>query len=89
MSFSPQFHAINRETAIAAEMLSFGVTYLRRANHAKKGEYALSFFNLSNGFERLCKLIFLADYAITNNGKFPSNKILKFQLGHDLKKTFR
>jgi len=83
MTFSPQWHALGREAELAAEQIASGVTALGRANHAEKGYYTQAFFGLSIGFERLAKLIILADYAITNSGKFPNDNDLK-KIGHDI-----
>src|SRR5712671_1219251 len=83
MEFSPQWHAIGREGELAAEQLASGVTILGRANHAQKGLYAQAFFALSIGMERLAKLIFMADHAITNGGRYPIDNELK-KLGHDI-----
>jgi hypothetical protein len=85
---SLQHLALNREASIAAELIASGVTLLGRANYASTGLYGQAFFDLSIGFERTAKLIYLADYAIDNAGKFPSNEILKNTIGHDLDQLF-
>lgn len=78
-----QHRAIQREAQLAAEQIGQGVTSLGKANHAQTGLYSQAFFGLSIGLERMGKLIFLADYAITNNGKFPADKDLR-RFKHDL-----
>jgi hypothetical protein len=83
MTFSPQWHAIGREGELAAEQLASGVTILGRANHAQQGLYTQAFFALSIGMERLAKLIVVADYAISNGGRYPTNQQLK-GFGHDI-----
>jgi hypothetical protein len=85
---SPQHLALNREAGIAAELIASGVTLLGRASYARTGLYGQAFFNLSIGFERTAKLIYIADYAIDNAGEFPSNDILKSTIGHDLDQLF-
>jgi hypothetical protein len=85
---SPQHLALNREAAIAAELIASGVTLLGRASYGRTGLYGQAFFNLSIGFERTAKLIYIADYAIDNAGKFPSNDVLKSTIGHDLDQLF-
>jgi hypothetical protein len=85
---SPHHLALNREAGIAAELIASGVTLLGRASYARTGLYGQAFFNLSIGFERAAKLIYIADYAINNAGKFPSNDILKSTIGHDLDQLF-
>jgi len=47
-----------------------------------------AFFNLSNGLERLIKLIYLIDHALEHGGTYPSQGQLKSDLGHDLAKLF-
>jgi hypothetical protein len=57
---------------------------LGRANYAdKKGEYYTAFFGLSVGLERLIKLVLVADYAISNNGQMPDERIVR-KFGHRL-----
>jgi hypothetical protein len=85
---SPQHLALNREAGIAAELIASGVTLLGRASYARTGLYGQAFFNLSIGFERTTKLIYIADYAIDNAGEFPSNDMLKSTIGHDLDQLF-
>ena len=41
------------------------------------------FFALSIGFERLAKLILVADYAVENNGAWLTDQALK-SIGHDI-----
>jgi hypothetical protein len=85
---SLQHLALNREAGIAAELIASGVTLLGRANYARNGLYGQAFFNLSIGFERTAKLIYIADYAIDNASKSPSNDVLKSTIGHDLDQLF-
>lgn len=82
-NFAPQWHALGREAELAAEQLATGVTLLGRANHAQKGLYIQAFFALSIGFERLGKLILVADHAIRNNGIWLTDKELRGK-GHDI-----
>jgi hypothetical protein len=77
MLFSPQHLAIQREAQLAAEQLGSGVTLLGRASSAQPGLYTQAFFALSIGFERLAKLIVIADHAITNAGRYPTDDALK------------
>ena len=78
-----QWQAVQREAQLAATQAAHGVTVLRRANHAQPGLYTQAFFGLSIGIERMGKLIFLVDYAISNGGDFPSDKDLR-KVGHNL-----
>lgn len=86
--FSAQWTALTREAAIAGQSISGGPTALRRANYAATGLYNHAFFSLSIGIEGLLKLIFLIDYAIRNNGRFPSHVDFKRRFGHDLMKLY-
>jgi hypothetical protein len=52
------------------------------------GFYNQAFFNISIGFERLLKLIFLIEYRLTHAGTFPSEEDLRSRFGHDLKRLF-
>jgi hypothetical protein len=88
MMLSQEHMSLNREAAIAAEMIASGVTLLGKASYAQDGLYGQAFFNLSIGFERAAKLAYIADYAIENGGQFPSNQVLKDQIGHDLDQLF-
>jgi hypothetical protein len=75
--------AIIREAQLAAQQIGQGVTALGKANHAETGLYSQAFFGLSIGIERMGKLIFIADFAICNSGKFPDDKALR-GFGHDI-----
>jgi hypothetical protein len=79
---------LNREAAIAAELIANGATLIGRAHYGSPGLYGQAFFDLSLGFERAAKLIYIADYAMDNSGAFPSNKIIKDAIGHDLIQLF-
>lgn len=77
-------HAIRREAALVRHLIGSGVSALGRANYADRvGEYYTAFFALSIGIERLAKLIMIADYAISNNGRMPSQALLR-KFGHNL-----
>lgn len=80
----PEWHAIRRECALVRHLIGSGATALGRANYAdQKGEYYTAFFGLSVGLERLAKLVLVADHAITNAGKMPTEKLVR-QYGHKL-----
>jgi hypothetical protein len=76
------WHALANEAGSSAEHLGLGVTSLSRANYAQKAYYTQSFFALSVGLERACKLILVADHAVTK-GVFPSNAQVR-RYGHKL-----
>lgn len=86
--YNSNFIALAKEASFAYEILSSGVTLLRKANYAKKGIYFQSFINLTVGLERLGKLCVMLDYYIENSGSFPNEKYLKKRIGHDIEKLF-
>lgn len=80
----PEWHSLGREAALVRHLVGSGATALGRANYANQiGEYYTAFFGLSVGLERLAKLILVADFAITNNGKMPEEKEIR-KFGHKL-----
>ena len=83
MTFPTEWHTLGREAELAAEQLAIGVTALGRANHTENGLYHQAVFALSIGFERLEKLILVADYAVENNGAWMTDNDLK-SFRHDI-----
>ena len=81
------FVTLLHEATLAAELVSAGVTTLRKASTPQSGLFELALFNLSIGFERMCKLIVLLDHYF-ENGSFPNNYVLKKKYGHDLDTLF-
>jgi hypothetical protein len=80
----PEWHAIQRESALVRHLLGSGATALGRANYADKvGEYYTAFFGLSIGLERLTKLILVADHTISHNGRMPAETSVR-KYGHNL-----
>lgn len=80
----PEWHAIGREAALVRHLVGSGATALGRANYANQtGEYYTAFFGLSVGLERLAKLILVVDYAISNGGQMPEQKVVR-KFGHKL-----
>lgn len=80
----PEWRALGREAALVRHLLGSGATALGKANYADKiGEYYTAFFGLSVGLERLAKLILVTDYAMSNEGKMPSEKVVR-KFGHKL-----
>lgn len=86
--YSETFISLSKEAAFAYEIVSSGVTQIRKANYAKKGIYYQAFSNLSIGIERIAKLCILLDYYIENNGKFPNGKFLK-DIGHNIIELYK
>jgi hypothetical protein len=83
------FHVIADEAKFTKDMLASGVTQLGKANYGQKGIYFQAFTSLTTGLERIGKLCLILDYYILNNGKFPEQKYLKYQVGHDLEILFQ
>jgi len=67
--YNKRFQAFLEEAQFTKEILSIGVTQIRKANYATQGIYFQSFTCLSVGIERACKLILILDYYVNNNGK--------------------
>ena len=82
-NLSKTFISLQREAGLAAEMLASGTTLLLKANSSQAGYYNQAFFNISIGFERLLKLIFILHFY-NENEEFPDNQALR-DYGHDLK----
>ena len=82
---TPERRALTREVSLAAQVLCSGLTALRKAEMTRTGTYYEAFFALSIGFERLCKIAIILDYAIDHDGAFPTDKRLK-NIGHDLER---
>lgn len=81
----PEWHAINREIALVRQLIGAGVTSLGHANYADKlGEYYTAFFGLSVGFERLAKLVLVAEHVM-EHGEMPNEGVVR-KYGHQLVK---
>ncbi len=80
------FHAVARESQIAAEQMAIGATALSKANYAHSGYYSQAFFALTTGFERASKLAILIDDAIDHDGTFTISAKELRTYGHDLRK---
>lgn len=78
-----QGRAFMREAEIAGASLASGLGGLAAATHLEKGILVKAFFDLSVGFERTMKLIYIIDYGLRHGGVLPTNSIMR-TLGHDL-----
>lgn len=74
------------EGYLASSSINHGLTSLRKATVAQKGEFYLAFFNLSIGLERLMKLIIIQDFR-AKNSHIPDNKYIR-SYSHNLEKLF-
>ena len=81
---TPTFTALLREAQFTKEMLGTGATQIREANYANKGVYFQAFTSLSTGLERIGKLCLLLDHFIETRGAFPTQRVMKQQIGHKL-----
>jgi hypothetical protein len=77
-----------REASLIRSCLNSGLNSLSKANHTDPGLYSQAFFNLHAGFERLLKLIFIIDFALTNQAQLPGNNVLKRRFSHNLVALF-
>lgn len=78
--------ALIREAAISGNLLSVGLSALKKTNFTKLGLYGEGFFSLSMGLERLLKIVCLLDWFITNN-RFPSDQEMRC-FGRDIEDLF-
>lgn len=69
--------AIIRELGIASNLIGLGLSRLRKASFVDHSDFGSSFFNLSIGIERLCKIILIRQFQRKNNGHFPDNEYIK------------
>ncbi|MDJ0379143.1 hypothetical protein [Cryobacterium sp. PH31-L1] len=76
--------AVLQEAYLAESLLCGGMTSIRRLSYNDPGRAFEAFFGLSNGVERIAKLILVSDhYARTS--QFPDTGMLK-SYGHDLRR---
>jgi len=74
---------LTREASMSSMSLGIGLTNLRRYDFVLQGYFYSGLHSLTIGIERLVKLIILYDYQLRNDGRYPTNAILK-SAGHDL-----
>jgi hypothetical protein len=79
---NPVWKALARETDLAVQLICSGANEIGRADYASHGRYASAQFGLSNGLERLGKLILTSD-SLLAHGKPLSNAELRAK-GHAL-----
>jgi hypothetical protein len=80
-----EWRALYRESALSMRLIGSGVTALGRADYGDNlGEYYVAFFGVSQGLERLCKLIAVVDLTIESGGQLPPPAFVK-SLGHKLR----
>lgn len=78
----PEWHGLAREASMASSLICSGANSLGRADFTQLGLYPAAFFALSNGIERLGKLIYTAELLRTR-GRLATNSELR-KLGHQV-----
>jgi len=82
------FQILSEEAQFTSKILGIGLTQLGKANFTQKGLYFSSFTGISTGLERIGKLCLILHYYIKNQGEFPDERYLKYDIGHDLEKLY-
>jgi len=82
-NWSLQNFAWIRESEMAAGLIAAGATLIGQADFSREANYYLALFQISIGFERVCKLICLGDYILDHSGSYPPKSFFKKQ-AHDL-----
>jgi hypothetical protein len=83
MSFSATFVLLQQEAFLASGSLAAGLSALRNATFPDKAAFYSGFFNTSIAFERVMKLVVIADHMLQHSFAVPSKADLK-NYGHDL-----
>jgi hypothetical protein len=81
--FTPTFHLLQQECTLLESCIYSGLSALSKAHTSDKGQYYVSFFNLSVGLERLMKLVLILD-SLSKSNKLTTVK----NFSHDLEKLF-
>jgi hypothetical protein len=76
--------ALFQEAYLAQSLLCSGMTSVRRLSYDDPGRAFEAFFGLSNGIERIAKLILVSDYY-ARTSQFPDTAMLK-SYGHNLRR---
>lgn len=79
--------ALMREAAISASSIAQGLTMIRKYDYSRNGFAYQGFFATTIGIERLLKLIYIYDYRIDNENRFPGNIELR-DFGHRIDKLY-
>lgn len=72
-----KLNSIVRELGIITHLIGSGLTTIRKADFVQHGKFGSSFFELTLGIERICKIIIIRKFQRTNNGEFPTNKYIR------------
>jgi 6-pyruvoyl-tetrahydropterin synthase len=73
----PKIQAMFREVGICAHLIGVGMTTIRKADFVNAWRYGGSFFELTIGIERLCKIILIRKYQRENSDAFPNNNYIR------------
>jgi hypothetical protein len=77
-----------KEAEMAKKCLGDGLTQVRKCNTDEPGKIYMASLLVSNGLERMMKIILVQNYRLNNNGEFPNNNYLKNK-GHKLFDLYR
>jgi hypothetical protein len=81
--FAGSFFLLQNEGYLIRGSLTTGLTALRRANLAERGQYYTALFQLSIGLERLLKVILIIRHMADHSLATPSSERIR-AFGHDL-----
>lgn len=77
-----------KEAEMAKRCLGDGLTQIRKYNTDEPGKIYMASLLVSNGLERMMKIILIQSYRLNNKGEFPNNNYLKNK-GHKLFDLYR
>jgi hypothetical protein len=73
----PKVVAMFREAGICSHLIGTGLNNIRKADFVKDWKFASSFFELTIGLERVCKLILIRQFQRENSGEYPPNNHIR------------
>ena len=80
----PKVNSMIRELGIVAHLIGSGLSTIRKADFVQHGKFGSSFFELTLGLERICKIVIIRKYQRINNGDFPTNQYIR-NFSHSIK----
>ncbi|WP_124541437.1 hypothetical protein [Piscinibacter terrae] len=88
MTFSTTFVLLQQEAYLTRGILAEGLTALRTAAFPDKATFYSGFFNTAVAFERVMKLVVVADHMLQHSSAVPTKTDLK-AYGHDLVSLYK
>lgn len=79
--------AISQEAHLSQALLGAGTTSIRRSSSGAPGRMYEAFFGLSQGIERIGKLILVADHYARSGAFMPTGEVERYR--HDLRRLVR